>query len=201
MRKTVWRFFAGFLEAEEKWLNVMADKGYRLLEVGPLSYTFASCQKGAYQYAVEFVAHQSDHDARTYQAFLEEMGYRVWAKNINLNLSVGKLRLRPYGKGWGKLAVSGQNYGRELLIVEKVSDGRPFALHTDKADLISYYKYQYRAYGAVCLMWLLGGAALAIGQSLLGAALLGLLGGVFGLGWLKLGRRLHALAKTSLWQE
>ena len=47
-----YRYFGGFLISQEKWLNKMAQKGYRLVKVGKLLYEFESCTPGQYQYAV-----------------------------------------------------------------------------------------------------------------------------------------------------
>lgn len=201
MTKTVWRFFGGFLDTQEQWLNAMAEQGWRLTENGRLTYRFTPCQPGAYQYAVEFVAHQSSTVSRDYQIFLEDLGYRVWRKNINLNLSFGKVRLRPYGEGRGKVAVSGGTYGQELFIVEKVSDGRPFTLHTTREDCAAYYKRQRGAYSTICLLWLAGAALLAAQSSWGGAAVLGLLGGVFALGWVNCQRRLGRIKRKGMLME
>ena len=40
----------------------------------------------------------------------------------------------------GRIATNATTFNRELLIVEKESDGKPFALHTDPEDKIQYYK-------------------------------------------------------------
>ena len=201
MSKKVWRFFGGFLDTQAKWLNTMAAQGWRLAETNQLTYTFTPCEQGAYQYAVECAAHQSSQVRDDYQAFLEELGYRVWRKNINLNFSIGKVRLRPYGEGRGKLAVSGGGYGRELLIVEKANDGRPFELHTTLEDRKVYYKRQRGAYSTISLLWLGGAVLLAVQGSLSGAAVLGILGGVFGLGWVSCQRRLSSIKRASLLQD
>lgn len=123
------------------------------------------------------------------------------AQNINLNLSFGKVRLRPYGEGRGKVAVSGGTYGQELFIVEKVSDGRPFTLHTTREDCAAYYKRQRGAYSTICLLWLAGAALLAAQSSWGGAAVLGLLGGVFALGWVNCQRRLGRIKRKGMLME
>lgn len=33
MTKTVWRFFGGFLQQQEQWLNQMAEQGWRLVKL------------------------------------------------------------------------------------------------------------------------------------------------------------------------
>ena len=102
-----YRYFGGFLTSQEKWLNKMAQKGYRLVRVGKLLYEFESCTPGQYQYAVEFVADKSKKDSQGYKEFLEGCGYKVFYKNINLNYSIGKVRFRPWAEGSGKIATNG----------------------------------------------------------------------------------------------
>ena len=47
-------------------------------------------------------------------------------KNINLNYSVGKVRWRPWAEIGGRIATNTTTFNRELLIVEKENDGKPF---------------------------------------------------------------------------
>lgn len=140
MGKKYYRFFWGFMRRQERWLNEMADKGHRLVATGKTWYEFEDCQPGAYRYAVEFVGGKSREDARNYAAFLEDCGYRVLFKNWNLNYSVGKVVYRPWANKGGRLATSGGTYNRELLLVEKANDGKPFALHTTDEDIRAYEK-------------------------------------------------------------
>ena len=71
--------------------------------------------------------------------FLEEMGYSVFYKNINLNYFVGKVRWRPWAEIGGRIATNTTTFNRELLIVEKENDGKPFDLHTSYEDRANYY--------------------------------------------------------------
>lgn len=63
----------------------------------------------------------------------------MFYKNINLNYSVGKVRYRPWAEKGGRIATNGTTFNRELLIVEKENDGKPFELHTSFEDRESYY--------------------------------------------------------------
>jgi hypothetical protein len=74
------------------------------------------------------------------------LGYRVFVKNVNLNWSVGKMRFRPWADGAGKAAASPGAYNKELLIVEKKNDGKPFELHTDMRDLTVHFKTVRNSY-------------------------------------------------------
>jgi len=135
-----YRYFGGFLTFQEKWLNNMAQKGYRLVRVGKMLYEFESCTPDQYQYAVDFVADKSKKDSQGYKAFLEGCGYNVFYKNINLSYSIGKVRFRPWAEGSGKIATNSTTYNKELLIIEKQNDGKPFDLHTTANDRTEYLK-------------------------------------------------------------
>lgn len=140
MSKKYYRFFWGFLKRQENWLNEMADKGYRLVRTGRAWYEFEDCEPGKYRYAVEFVGEKSKQNAKEYASFLEDYGYRVLFKNLNLDYSVVKAAFRPWAKKGGKIATTGGSYNKELLLVEKVNDGKPFELHTTDDDIREYKK-------------------------------------------------------------
>ena len=140
MEKKVNRFFGASTEIQAKWLNHMASDGWRLIRTGKMSYEFESCDPGKVQYAVEFIADKSQKNAEDYKAFLEGSGYKVWYKNANLSYSVGKVRWRPWAEAGGQITTSWTTYNKELLIVEKENDGKPFELHTTAADRIGFLK-------------------------------------------------------------
>ena len=130
MSKKCYRFFGGLLNAQAKWLNKMSEKGYRLVRTGRVLYEFEECSPDEVTYCVEFIGEKSKENATDYADFLEDMGYKVFFKNINLNYSVGKVRLRPWAEMGGCIATNATTFNRELLIVEKSNDGKPFELHT-----------------------------------------------------------------------
>ena len=134
------RYFAGFMGSQAKWLNSMAAKGYRLVKTGKLTYEFEECAPNEYCYAVEYVGDKSFKSEEEYKAFLEDMGYRVFYKNINLDWAVLKVTLRPWAEKGGIISTNRSTYNRELLIVEKKNDGKPFELHTEKEDLADYHR-------------------------------------------------------------
>lgn len=140
MSKKYYRFFGGLLTAQEKWLNKMADNGYRLVCVGKLLYAFEKCEPGEVQYRVEFIGKKSKDQAKEYCGFLEDMGYKVFYKNINLNYCVGKVRWRPWADKGGQIATNATVFNKELLLVEKQNDGKVFELHTTFEDKQNYYK-------------------------------------------------------------
>lgn len=140
MSKKCYRYFGGFLSAQETWLNKMAEKGFRLIRTGKMLYEFEPCEPGQVTYCVEFIGQKSKEGAAEYHDFLEDMGYQVFYKNINLNYSVGKVRLRPWAEAGGRIATNSTTYNRELLIVEKENDGKEFKLHTTYEDRKAYLK-------------------------------------------------------------
>lgn len=140
MNKKCYRYYWGLLASQAKWLNKMSDRGFRLVGTGKLLYEFESCAPGQYRYCVEFIGHKSAESARDYACFLEDLGYRVFFKNINLDWNVGKVEVRPWAESGGRIATNSTTFNRELLIVEKENDGRPFELHTTHEDQIRYCK-------------------------------------------------------------
>lgn len=79
-------FFIWQYEAEEKWLNKMAQNGLRLMSVGFCTYVFEKCTKGEYQYHLELLEEGvSSNLSSDYIKFLEETGieyigyYGKWA--------------------------------------------------------------------------------------------------------------------------
>ena len=89
---------------------------------------------------MEFVADKSYKSEKDYKSFLEDMGYKVLFKNANLNWSIGKVKWRLYGTGMGQISTNPGSYNKELLIVEKKNDGKPFDLYTSNKDKAVYYK-------------------------------------------------------------
>ena len=87
MSKKCYRFFGGLLNAQAKWLNKMSEKGYRLVRTGRVLYEFEECSPDEVTYCVEFIGEKSKENATDYADFLEDMGYKVFFKNINLNYS------------------------------------------------------------------------------------------------------------------
>lgn len=152
MTKKYYRYFGGLLQKQENWLNRMANEGYRLTVIGKLLYEFEECESSSVEYRVEYIGSKSKREAEAYFQFLEDMGYKVFFKNINLNYSVGKVRYRPWAEKGGRIATNGTTYNKELLIVEKEKDGRPFELHTSFEDKILYYKSLRKTYAGLLIL-------------------------------------------------
>lgn len=139
MSKKCYRFFGSLLTTQANWLNKMSEKGYRLVRTGKLLYEFEECKPNQVKYCVDFIGRKSEDHAKDYHDFLEDMGYRVFYKNINLNYSIGKVRWRPWVEKGGYIASGATTFNRELLIVEKENNGKPFELHTSYEDKETYY--------------------------------------------------------------
>ncbi len=137
--KTYYRFFGAFLDSQEKFLNKIANQGYRLVKTSKFSFSFEKCEPAKYQYVVDFIADKNSNEAKDYKDFLDDMGYKTFYKNINLNYSIGKVRWRPYAKGSGQIATNVTTFNKELMIVEKLNDSKPFKLHTTLDDRVNYY--------------------------------------------------------------
>lgn len=152
--KKYYRFFFSFLQAQENWLNRMAQKGYRLTETNLLSYGFEPCKPGEYEYRIEFIGEKSKAESINYSDFLKGLGYDVLYKNINLNWTTGKIKWRPYGQGKGQISTFPGTFNRELLIVGKKKDGKPFELHSTNVDKANYFKVLRNAWLSLALLFL-----------------------------------------------
>ena len=144
MSRKCYRFYGGLIASQERWLNKMAKSGYRLIRTGKLLYEFEECKPEQYQYCVEFIGQKSKESAAGYARFLEDCGYRVFFKNINLNGNLGKAVVRPWAEQGGRIATNSTTLNRELMIVEKEDDGKLFELHTTYEDKQEYYKNMRR---------------------------------------------------------
>lgn len=68
--KTVRKIFLAWeFDKEERWLNLMAMQGWKLVSVGFFRYTFRSCEAG--EYTVRLAMNGRDEG---YISFMEEMG-------------------------------------------------------------------------------------------------------------------------------
>lgn len=157
MRKKCYLFFGGLLSLQSRWLNRMAAKGCRLVRTGKLLYEFEPCKPNEYEYCVEFIGGKSKQSAEDYKNFLRDIGYQVFYKNINLNYSIGKVRIRPWAEKGGRIATNSTTFNRELLIVEKVKDGKPFELHTTNEDQLQYLKQLRSPWLSFALIFMLCG--------------------------------------------
>lgn len=128
MSKKHIRYFGGFIETEQRWLNRMSAKGYRLIRTGKLWFEFEECEPNQYEYYIDFVGHKSNSEKKHYMKFLRDFGYRVITKNMKFNNN------------------------KEVLIIERHHEDKPFAPHSTNEDKITYYKPQRDAYFILFLL-------------------------------------------------
>ncbi len=129
-----YKYFGPLLMAQAKWLNRMSLRGWRLVDTGKLSYTFEPCEPGEYQYAVDFVGNMSRAHGEDYADFLAGFGYRTWFKNVNLQWSRGKVRWNPAGEPGARIISDRTTLDRELIIVERRAEAKPFTLYNSVED-------------------------------------------------------------------
>ena len=122
-------------------LKQLASQNAGLANIEISDKNIKAFSRVAKKYHVDF-ALKKDTSAEQprYANFLEDMGYKVFFKNINLNYSVGKVRWRPWAERGGRIATNTTTFNREILIVEKANDGKPFELHTSYDDKEKYYR-------------------------------------------------------------
>ena len=140
MRYKKVRFLGCLLSLQEKWLNRMSQQGYHLINTSRAIYEFETCTPGEYQYKIDYIGHRSRESSDKYVEFLQSLGYVVFFKNINLNYSLAKVQFRPWAESGGKLSTPKTTLNKELLIVEKKNDGKPFELYTTLEDKLALYK-------------------------------------------------------------
>ena len=83
MSKKCYRFFGGLLNTQEKWLNKMSEKGYRLVRTGKLLYEFEKCKPDEVTYCVEFIGEKSKESSIDYAIF-----WRIWDIRCFLKISI-----------------------------------------------------------------------------------------------------------------
>jgi len=63
------------------------------------------------------------------------------------------VRLRPWAEKGGRIATNATTFNREMLIVEKDNDGKPFELHTSYEDKENYYRSLRNPWLLILLMF------------------------------------------------
>ena len=113
MKKTIHKlFWAWQFEEEEKWLNEMSLEGWVLTDVGFCRYEFEPCEKGEYQYKLEYLANSpKDKHSIKYISFIEETGAEY----------VG-------------------NYLKWVYFRKKVAAGEVFDIYSDRTSKIKYFE-------------------------------------------------------------
>ncbi|WP_312833652.1 DUF2812 domain-containing protein [Sedimentibacter saalensis] len=152
------RIFLNPIEGQEKWLNEKAAEGLRLLKVGRFFYEFEQCKINQFQYAVDYIGNNSNAQRKEYESFLDEVGINYFEKPLNIGqFSFGKVKYRPYANKGGKLATSWGMINRELLILEKECNGKPFNIYSNAEDKIQALKERRKPHIYLFILILLMG--------------------------------------------
>lgn len=157
MKKHYIRFFGGLLNLQEKWLNQMSSRGYRLVHTGIFSYEFEVCDANRYLYCIEFISNKSSSEISEYIYFLNDLGYRTIYKNMNLDYCIGKFKWRPWADKGNRIPASWSTFNKELLIIEKENDGNTFEIYSTLSDKKSYYKNLRTPYAGLSFFFFLLG--------------------------------------------
>lgn len=138
MRKAVFKYFFDAIDGQQKWLNEMADQGYRLTRVSNFTFHFEVCEPQQYQYHVELVTERSYPALIRRQELWMEQGLRSFSKNISLNLSAGKAKKSSWSKAASGSVGDPANY--ELLILESKKEDFGGASITEDGDILRKYR-------------------------------------------------------------
>lgn len=138
MSKVVFKYFFDAIDGQENWLNKMADSGYRLTKVTNYAYHFEACEPGTYHYDVELVTEKTYPALMRRRDVLAEQGFHSFSKNMNINVSIGKVKAGSWNKGNGSDLSEPANH--ELLILESKKEERGSVKVTESADIIRKYR-------------------------------------------------------------
>lgn len=144
---TKFKVFLDPIKGRERYLNQMAEKGYRLVKSGAFFHRFIESEDKKYKYNVEYIGHWSNKRRKDYIEFLAELGINSFSAPINMGkFSIGSVRFRPYADKDGMVATSMGMINREILISEKIDDGKVFESFSDPDDKIESLKGMRRPY-------------------------------------------------------
>ena len=164
-----WKFFGDVCGELAPWLNSYAEQWFRLTSVSLGFYSFERTSEPV-RYAVQFLGAQAPSYVAKYLAFLEENSIRYFRVPINqVSVAWGKIRVRPYAEGMGKLANTFQHLNKEILIVECDAETEPELL-TDVRDIAKSYTHQRNAYAQGAVMAIVAVSILLIFACIKGVA-------------------------------
>lgn len=144
---TKFKIFLDPIKGREKYLNNMAEKGYRLVKSGAFFHQFIESEDKKYKYNVEYIGHLSNQERKNYIEFLDELGINSYSAPINMGkIAIGNVRFRPYADKGAMVATSMGMINREILISEKIDDGKVFETFSDDDDKIVSLKNMRKPY-------------------------------------------------------
>ena len=117
------KIFLNPIEGREKYLNHIANEGYRLVKSGSIIHEFEKTNSN-YRYA--------NKERKNYTEFLNSMNLKVFTAPLNIGkLSFGNVKLRPYNSPKSMIATSPGMINKEILIIE--TDGsKEMPIFSDK---------------------------------------------------------------------
>lgn len=141
------KVFLDPIKGRERYLNRMAEKGYRLVKSGAFLHQFIESEDKNYRYNVEYIGHLNNEGRKKYIEFLDELGINSFSAPINMGkFAIGNVRFRPYADKDGMIATSMGMINREILISEKIDDGKFFETFSDDEDKIENLKKRTKPY-------------------------------------------------------
>lgn len=112
------KIFLNPIEGREKYLNHIANEGYRLVKSGSIIHEFEKTNSN-YRYAVEYIGYMNNKERKNYTEFLNSMNLKVFTAPLNIGkLSFGNVKLRPYNSPKSMIATSPGMINKEILIIE-----------------------------------------------------------------------------------
>lgn len=153
MAKRIYRYFGAMIELQEKWLNSMSAKGYRLTKCSKMYYDFEECEPNEYNYQIDLVIDRQPKELDNMIDQLKNNGYNVFSKNISLNTVIGMLFFKSPFSFVNKFLNSPDIINKELLIIETVNNSEKFDLSNSDKIKVKYYKTQRIAYISYLILW------------------------------------------------
>lgn len=155
MIKRVYKYFGAMIELQEKWLNSMSEKGYKLTKCARTYYEFEKCEPGEYKYKIELVIDKSPKVFESIKKQLTNLGIGFFSKNISLNTIFGMVLFKSPLSFASEFTCQPELINKELLIIETFSDdNRCITINCDDLK-IKYYKKQRNSYFFLSILWLI----------------------------------------------
>lgn len=130
---TQMKLFLNPLAGRERYLNRMAEKGFRLLHSGSILHRFEKTQEPLH-YSVQYIGHMNSRERLDYVNFLQGLNMTLHYAPLNLGkFAFGNLRWRPYNKPSSSLASTSGMMNKEILIIESTGE-KEIPVFTDKSS-------------------------------------------------------------------
>lgn len=118
-----------------------SNRRLKLSGAGRFIYEFKKCKPNQYQYAVDYIGNKSNIQRKEYESFLDDIDINYYEMPLNIwQFSIGRVKFRSYANRGGKIATSSGMINRELLILERENNGKPFNIYSNVKDKIMSLK-------------------------------------------------------------